>query len=239
MVAEKVIGFVDNLIDRVLIILFLLLFLVGCYFVLDAGWVFYNASTGGIRGRQQQQTVEEVMKEISSEAVAWLTIDDTKIDYPVMQADDNNKYLNTDPYGDYSLAGSIFLDYRNAGDFSDYYSITYGHHMTNDYMFGALDRFEDKDYFDKHRHGILKFGGVDHELNIFAFAVMQATEQEVFSPDYSDRVLNYLRSRAIIFYEPGEGNIVLLSTCRDPGLTTRTLVFAEIVGYNGPLDTQP
>lgn len=42
--------------------------------------------------------------------VAWLTIDDTKIDYPVMQGKDNTEYLNKDPYGDYALAGSIFLD---------------------------------------------------------------------------------------------------------------------------------
>ena len=33
--------------------------------------------------------------------VAWLTVDDTNIDYPVMQGEDNNEYLNKDPFGDY------------------------------------------------------------------------------------------------------------------------------------------
>ena len=229
MVAEKAIGFVDDMIDRFLVLLFSLVFLIGCYFVADTTYVFYSASTGGVKGRQQHQDVQEVIKEMSDEVVAWLTIDGTKIDYPVMQASDNSKYLNTDPYGDYSLAGSIFLDCRNAGDFSDYYSILYGHHMTNDYMFGALDHFEDQKYFDQHRVGSLTINGVKYKLNIFAFAVMQATEQEVFNPEYGNNVLNYLERRATIYYPPSGGNIVLLSTCRDPGLTTRTLVFAEII----------
>ena len=233
MFAEKAIRFVDDTIDRVIMILFILIFLIGCWFVADAGYVYYSASAGGIRGHQQKQEVQEIIKELSPDYVAWLKIDNSKIDYPVMQADDNSKYLNTDPYGDYSIAGSIFVDFRNAGDFSDYYTITYGHHMTNDYMFGALDHFEEKKYFDEHRTGTLTINGVERPINIFAFAVMQATEQEIFNPDYATNVLNYLDRRATIYYQPGDGNIVLLSTCRDPGLTTRTLVFAEILNQEG------
>ncbi|MBR1845920.1 MAG: class B sortase, partial [Oscillospiraceae bacterium] len=63
-----------------------------------------------------------------------------------MQGETNGKYLNTDPYGEYSLSGSIFLDSRNAGDFSDSYSLVYGHHMADGMMFGALDAFFDEGY---------------------------------------------------------------------------------------------
>lgn len=70
---------------------------------------------------------------IAEDMVAWLTIDGTNIDYPVMQGKDNTYYLNTDPFGAYSLSGSIFLDSRCSRDFSDSYSIIYGHHM--DYTF--------------------------------------------------------------------------------------------------------
>ncbi len=231
-VAEKTIKFIDNTIDRVLILLFLLIFLVGCYFVADTGYVYMSVANGGIKGHQQERDVEEIVKELDSGFVAWLKIEDSPIDYPIMQGEDNAKYLNTDPYGDYSIAGSIFEDCRNASDFSDPYTITYGHHMTNDYMFGALDHFEDQEYFDSHRKGTLTINGVDYELNIFAFGVMQATEKEVFNPDYANNVLSYLERRADIYYPPGDGQIVLLSTCRDPGLTTRTLVFAEILNYN-------
>ena len=51
--------------------------------------------------------------------VAWLCIDDSYIDFPVMQGKTNFDYLNRDPYGNYQLSGSIFLDYSNSSDMSD------------------------------------------------------------------------------------------------------------------------
>ena len=60
---------------------------------------------------------------LSPDVRAWLTLDDTHIDYPVVQGEDNVKYVNTDVYGNFSLSGSIFLDYRNAADFSDAYCL--------------------------------------------------------------------------------------------------------------------
>lgn len=55
-----------------------------------------------------------------------------------MQGEDNMEYLNKDPYGDYSLSGSIYMDSRNTSDMSDDYLLLYGHHMENDYMFGSI-----------------------------------------------------------------------------------------------------
>ena len=78
--------------------------------------------------------------------VGWIVVDDTNIDYPVMQGYDNSQYLNLDPYGEYSLSGSIFLDSRNSSDFTDPYSIIYGHHMEYGKMFGAIDDYLDDQY---------------------------------------------------------------------------------------------
>ena len=83
----------------------------------------------------------------------WLTVDGTNIDYPVMQGKDNNSYLNTDPFGNYSLTGSIFLDSRSSPDFSDEYSVVYGHHMDYGKMFGALDDFLNEKYLKQHSSG--------------------------------------------------------------------------------------
>lgn len=77
-----------------------------------------------------------------------MTIDDTNIDYPVMQGEDNNEYLNKDPFGNYALSGSIFLDRRNNPEFKDYYSLIYGHHMEHGMMFGAIDEYLNEDYFN-------------------------------------------------------------------------------------------
>ena len=101
------------------------------------------------------------------------------------QGEDKSKYLNTDPYGDYSLAGSIFLDSRNTSDFSDSYNLTYGHHMSNHLMFGALDRFYDERYFEQHSSGTLRVGELVYPLQIFAVLATDAGESVLFQPQGS------------------------------------------------------
>ena len=85
------------------------------------------------------------------------------------RASDNDKYVNTDAEGKYSLAGSIFLDYRNQKDFTDFNSILYGHHMADHAMFGDLADFKNRTFFDAHPSGNLYYGGSNHKVDFFAF----------------------------------------------------------------------
>ncbi len=54
-----------------------------------------------------------------------------------------------------SLTGAIYLAAGNAPDMSDSYNLIYGHHMDNGAMFGGLDRYRARSYFESHREGIL------------------------------------------------------------------------------------
>ena len=56
---------------------------------------------------------------INEDVCAWVTMDGTNIDHPVVQGETNLTYINTDVYGQFSLPGSIFLDSRNKRDFSE------------------------------------------------------------------------------------------------------------------------
>ena len=85
----------------------------------------------------------EELRAINPDVCAWITMDNTEIDYPILQGDDDLTYINTDVYGNFALAGSIFLDVRNTPDFSDAYSLIYGHHMANSKMFGDLDLYKE------------------------------------------------------------------------------------------------
>ena len=80
------------------------------------------------------------LRDINPDVCGWLTLDGTAIDYPVVQGESNFTYLNTDVYGSFALAGSIFLDVDCDADFSGRYSLLYGHHMENGRMFGDLDK---------------------------------------------------------------------------------------------------
>lgn len=107
----------------------------------------------------------EGLQKINKDVKAWLTVDDTHIDYPVVYGESNLKYINTDIYGNFSLPGSIFLDAQNTPDFSDQYCMVFGHHMDNGAMFGDVLNFVNADYFNSHRTGTLYLR--DRYLSVF------------------------------------------------------------------------
>lgn len=96
-------------------------------------------------GTEDNLSLEELMA-LNPETRGWLTIDGTHIDYPVVQGEDDMKYVNTDIYGEFSLSGAIFLSCLNSPDFSDQYNLIYGHHMENGGMFGDVMEFVETDY---------------------------------------------------------------------------------------------
>lgn len=223
----KTVNILNNVVDNVYRIIFILIMLIGLYFVYDTVYVFYNASNGRqLFGFLQQVNREN--KEYTKDYIAWLTVDDTPIDYPIMQGITNTTYLNRDPYGDYSLSGSIFLDTRNAKDFSDSYNLLYGHHMANDFMFGALDAFEDEKYYEKHQTGSITLkDGTVYKLDIFAFIITDVNQSYIFNPEGSENLLAHLDSNKF-YKKPKNKHIVALSTCLEPGSTKRTVVLATM-----------
>ena len=201
--------------------------LIGLYYVYDTVYVFYNASGNrqlfGFLGGNNNTN-----KEYTKDYIAWLSVDDTTIDYPIMQGATNTSYLNRNPYGEYSLSGSIFLDTRNASDFSDDYNLLYGHHMANGFMFGALDEFEDKDYWKEHQTGYIRLkDGTEYKLEIFAFVITDVNASYIFNPEGADNLLSNLDSSKF-YKKPKNRHIVALSTCLEPGSTRRTVVLATM-----------
>lgn len=103
-------------------------------------------------GADNGASFEELLG-INPDVCAWVTLDNTAIDYPVVQGEDNFTYVNTDVYGDFSLAGSIFLDVNCDKNFTDPYSLLYGHHMEESKMFGDLDLYKDAEFFAENTTG--------------------------------------------------------------------------------------
>lgn len=180
---KKIIRLIDGLIDKSILLICIVLFLLGSYGLYDSYMVYQQATDNSIlKYKPGYETDDETDKKITGNMVAWLTIDDTNIDYPVMQGEDNNEYLNKDPFGNYALSGSIFLDRRNNPEFKDYYSLIYGHHMEHGMMFGAIDEYLNEDYFNSHRTGSLVVGKKTYKIRIFAVLECEATEESIFAP---------------------------------------------------------
>ncbi len=94
----------------------------------------------------------KTLRKTNPEAVAWIYVPDTKIDYPIMQSlKSDDYYLHRDINGNYKYAGSIFMEYCNRDDFTDRVTVLYGHNMANGTMFAHLHKFSDADFFKKHK----------------------------------------------------------------------------------------
>ena len=230
-IAHKSINFIVAIVS-------LLLFLICLYAMIDAAMVYNGANDSGIMKYKPAAGNTEELRELSDDAVAWITIDGTRIDYPVMQGKTNAEYLNKDPYGGFSLSGSIFLDNRNDKSFSDPYSLIYGHHMEYGAMFGSLDEYKDKAFFDAHRTGLLTVtNGDEYSIGIFAVCKAQATEKVIFDPPESNNqaLLEYLNDHALIYDPSGVGaglKLIALSTCQSAESNERMIVFGVLAPQN-------
>ncbi|MDD5986229.1 MAG: class B sortase [Eubacteriales bacterium] len=233
--ARRVIRFIDQLTDWFLLCLLLLMIAFGIYSLWDTHQV-YQAASPTVLATYKPDTRPylsfQKLHRMNPEVIGWVQVYGTKIDYPVAQADDNDKYLNTDAKGTFSLSGCPFLDSANAADFSDPNSIIYGHHMEKHMMFGDLDRFRKKKVFASHRYGDLYFGGRHYGLVIFAFIEGDAYDARIYNTEVRAAELRQYGSmlmqdakytRAV--HLAAQDHIVLLSTCAS-GLTNKRYIVA-------------
>lgn len=93
----------------------------------------------------------EKLRKINPDIVGWIRIEGTAIDYPIVQTDNNETYLDTDFEGKKSVAGAIYLDYESEPDFSGRHNIIYGHHMKNGTMFKDIIKYKDEAFFKEHQ----------------------------------------------------------------------------------------
>ena len=177
---------------------------------------------------------------INPDVRAWLSLDKTSIDHPILQGASNLSYINTDVYGNFALAGSIFLDTRSDGSFNDPYSLVYGHDMVEGKMFGDLSLYKDEQFFAKNSSGTLILPDRSYKLKIYAALIVQASDDMIFNPDLHKDGLadligfaekNALHLRA----ELTEGlkqaadkglQILALSTCSAEFTDARTIILA-------------
>lgn len=176
------------------------------------------------------------LKRENPDAIGWLTIYGTGIDYPLMQAKNNEKYLDTDSHGKYSLTGSIFLDYRNDKSLNDFNSIIYGHHMAYHTMFGDISLFKEKEFFDTHKYGRIFYGDSYHGLEFFIFAEVDAYDTAIYEPatkeSYErDRYLKNIKREAKFLRAidvSSKDNIIILSTCTTDITNGRHILIGRI-----------
>ena len=230
----KIVRVLDSLLNLVVYAVVIVLLFISGYSLLDNYRLHRQAADDTLLiYKPVLETADaDPAKSISLDGqVAWLCVDNTYIDYPLMQGMDNFEYLNKNPYGEFQLSGSIFLDSGNAADLTDEFSMIYGHHMDHYSMFGSLDLFAVEAYFNNHRKGWIATKDQIYDLELFAVAWGMGDDWEVFNPvgKTAQSVLEYIEPRAVINtgYVPGH-RIVCLSTCAGEVAMSRLMVFGML-----------
>lgn len=130
-------------------------------------------------GEKEEKIVIDFAKlrEINPDTVAWIRFEEPSvINYPVVHSKDNNEYL-TKLFGEgKNTYGTLFVDKDNNGDFSDMNTFIYGHRMKSGSMFGKLEKYAKKSFYEKHPYFyIYTPDGKEHKYQVFSAGVVKAT----------------------------------------------------------------
>ena len=168
---------------------------------------------------------------INPDVVGWISLDNTNIDYPVMQGETNLTYFNMDIYGDFALGGSIYLDSRNDPNFNDPYSLLYGHFMDSGRMFGDLEKYKEEEFFEANQSGNLLMEDKVYELEVYATILVSASDEAIFNPplwqDNISGLIEYAESNALYLNSSAieeSTQILAFTTCTTEFTDARTVV---------------
>lgn len=202
----------------------------------------YDVSTGNAEFQRDLAMLNSLYGQ-NSDTFGYIRIDDTKINYPIMQGPDNDYYLQRGFNKKYLKVGSIFADYRNSRSITENKNIIiFGHNMLNGSMFHDLARLDrdlhrDADqYLSEHDEiRISSFDGI-YIFKIFAF--YHTTDEDPYL------VTNFFSDAAFLSYcntaieksmhdtgiTVGADDIILtLSTCVNGKPTERYACHAKLV----------
>ena len=162
----------------------------------------------------------EALWEINQEIVGWIIGCDGKINYPVLQGSDNERYLTAMVNGAYNACGSVFMDFRNDAGLTDRNTFIYGHNMQNGAMFASLCDYTGQAYYEAHPELVLITPEGSWSLQVFSGYVTQG-DSEIYRLDLEEEdefssYLELIRGKSNFRSEvpvTPQDQIITLSTC--------------------------
>lgn len=161
------------------------------------------------------------LKEINEDAVAWLKVNGTNIEYVVVKGNDNNYYLNHNYEKKENSAGWIFADYKNKLDGTDKNIVIYGHNMRDDSMFGSLKNVLEEEWYNNEENYVINFVTEKEEQKYQVFSVYKIKNEDYyidteFKNNEFEKFIDTLKNRSIKDFNVQDSEtdrILTLSTC--------------------------
>lgn len=234
---------------KILTIVFIVLFIIGIFYIIfnfinsNKNREIYNNinNTNEIDNNILNKDITENMQKVinlkqeNQDIIGWIQIDNTIIDYPLLQTTDNSYYLTHNYKKEKSKYGSIYA--KNESNIQDNSSniIIYGHNMKDEQMFNNLLKYEDKNFYNEHKE--IKIA-TENEENIYS--IVSVFKSRVFYQDEKNvfRYYNYTK------FENEEEYNTFIDNCKkiqlyDTGISAKygeqliTLITCEYSQENG------
>ncbi len=179
---------------------------------------------------------DELLK-INSDTVGWIKVNGTNVNYPVVQTDNNDYYLNHSYDKSVNKAGWVFLDYRNNINDFDKNTIIYAHGRVDETMFGSLRKALNKSWYNNKTNHIIKFSTKTQNTLWQVFSVYTIKAESYYitttfsSDDVFNEFVNTLKNRSIVLFDTKvnkNDKIITLSTCKD-SKGTRIVMHAKLI----------
>lgn len=180
----------------------------------------------------------ELLKKQNSETVAWLKINNTKIEYPVVKTKNNDYYLTHSFDKSENSAGWIFADYKNKFDGKDKNIIVYGHNRRDGSMFGSLKNILSSKWYnnEENRNIIFNVNGQNYTYRVFSVYQIEKEDYYIktnFSSDNEyEKFLNTIRKRSVKDFKEDvskDDTILTVSTCANNNMYRVVLHAKKII----------
>lgn len=176
---------------------------------------------------------EEELKSINSDYKMWIQIENTNINYPVVQGSDNDYYLKHNFRKESNISGTVFVESANDID-NDKNIILYGHNMRNGTMFNNITNYKEESFFNEDNKINIIMNNTLYEYEVFSVYVKNVSEVNLaigFANE--DEFINYAYNEAEeSLYKKdvdfsAEDNLITLVTCSYEFTDARTIVVAR------------
>lgn len=191
---------------------------------------------------KQIRTEFKTLIERNEDTFGWITIEGTSIDYPVIQAENNEFYLDHNFNKEEDEKGSIYIDYRNNLDEQDDNYIIYGHKIKDGTMFSDLTKYVGKETFIQYfkNNNIITFNTLyeDMKWQIFSACVVDLDKEDYhLYTKYKNRekyleFLNNAKEKSFVKSDvelDENDKILTLVTCNFWFENSRVIIHAKLI----------
>lgn len=173
----------------------------------------------------------------NKETVGWIKVNNTNVNYSIVQHSDNEYYLKHDFNNRYNIYGWVYGDFRDDFEYFGTNTIMYAHNMTDRSMFGSLVWCLKESWYTNEENMYIKMSTPKTNTIWKIFSIYTINPEVYYLKTYfeSDKehtiFLNTLKNRSIYDFQEdvsSDDKIITLSTCTDDG-TKRIVIHAKMV----------